>query len=371
MRFWSQSGTIVGLAWCSWMSLGCDAQVGDEYTGDVMFELRGHVVAPPNESSDLVPALAFYTQGTAGGEDTFGHASKVVIMDGKLEGVFPSDFRLKVAGPPPMPPKNLGVAMGYVVLVPRDHVPSFEMPYSTSAALSYPDIEDDNLVIEHREYCSITGECFERDYTCVKHPCELIAEAGDPEHAEANASYGTSACLPDVCYYQNASCNHEQSCYRQTYRCDVSAAGAELERDHVSVCTKTAERGETSLKLLDEYALVASNLTVIYATGDDPVGASLFGIEGLKAGYNLVELAAANSEQTFLDYADCRFDASVQALAEVNEANGTQYGYDDAELDSDAVWERFGQLTREGCPAYRVIADPSAVAVDLNLSQQL
>jgi hypothetical protein len=361
----------VGLAYGSWLSLGCDAQVGDEYTGEAMFELRGHVVAPPNESSDLVPALAFYTQGTAGGEDAFGNAVKVVLMDGKLEGIFPSDFRLRVAGPPPMPAENLGVAMGYVVLVPRDHVPSFEMPYSITADLSYPDIEDDNLVVEHREYCSVTGECFERDYTCVNHPCELIAEAGDPEHAEAGANYGTSACLPDVCYHQEASCNHEQSCYRQTYRCDVSAAGAEQHGDYVSVCTKTAERGETSLKLLKEYAQVASNLGLIYATGDAPAGGSLLGIEGLKAGYNLVELTAAESDQTFLDYAGCRFDANVQALAEVNVANGTEYSYDDAELDSDAVWERFGQLTREGCPAYRVIADPSAVAVDLNLSQKL
>jgi hypothetical protein len=369
MRFWSQNGVIVGLlAWSSWASLGCNAQVGDEYTGDVMFELRGHVVAPPDESDDLVPALAFFTAGTPGGKDDLGPAAKVVLLDGKLEGVFPSDFRLKVAGPPPMAPDNLGVALGYVVLVPRDHVESFELPSTTSTGFSYPDAEDESLVIEHREYCSITGDCFERDYSCVKQPCELIAEEGDPEHAEATVSFGSSACLPDVCYEQTASCNHEQSCSRQTYRCDVSAPGAEASNKQVSVCTKTAERGETSLKLFEEYALVASNLAVIYATVDEPVGSSLLGLQGLKAGYNLIELTAAESDQAFLDYAGCRFDASVQALAEVNEANGTQYGYDDVELDSDAVWQRFA-LLGEKCPAYRVIADPSAVPINLNLGR--
>jgi hypothetical protein len=355
----------VGLA--AWSSLGCDAQVGDDYTGDVMFELRGHVIAPTNESNDLVPALAFFTTGTPGGKDDLGSAVKVVIIDGKLEGVFPSDFSLKVAGPPPMASDSLGMAMGYVVLVPRDHVESFELPSSTTTDFTYPDIEDDTRFVEHRRYCSVSDECFERDYSCVQQPCELIAETGDPAHAEANARFGSGACLPDVCYSQTTSCNEEASCYRQTYRCDVSAPGAEEQDDHVNVCTLTAERGETSLKLFEEYARIAANLMVIYASADDPEGSSLLGLEGLKTGYNLLQLPVAESDQAFIDYADCRFDASVQALAEVNEANGTQYRYDDVDLDSEAVWSRFGQLVQEKCPAFRVIADPSAVPIDLNL----
>ena len=64
-----------------------------------------------------------------------------------------------------------------------------------------------------------------------------------------------------------------------------------------------------------------------------------------------------------------QFDARVQALAEFNEANGTMYTYEDAELDSAAVWRRFRELTSEGCPAYRLVADPAAVPLDLNLEQ--
>jgi len=370
MRFWSRNGAIVGLgAWSSLVSLGCEAQVGTEYTGDVMLELRGHVVAPTDESNDLVPALAFFTSGTPAGEDDLGPAVKVELVDGKLDGVFPSDFTLKLAGPPPMGPDQMGMALGYVVLVPRDHVRSFELPSNSST--EYIDEDADGSFTEHRQYCMRSGECLERDYSCVTQPCEVIAEAGDPEHAEADIKFGDSACVRDVCYRQTVKCNDEQSCYRRTVRCDVSAPGAETDfDDQVKICTKTGESGDTSIKQLSEYALVASNLWVIYASADNPAGSSLLGLKGLKAGYNLVQLTAAESDQGFIDYANCRFDARVNALAEYNASNRTHYAYDDAELDLQAVLARFAELTRNSCPAYQVIADPAAVPVDLDLRQR-
>src|SRR4051812_13167294 len=373
MRFSSRNGVLWALSACaSWVTLGCEAEVGDRYTGDVMLELHGRVVAPPDESSDLVPAFAFFTAGTPGGKDDLGAAVKVELVDGRLEGVFPSDFRLRLAGPPPMGPEQAGMALGYVVLVPRDHPTSFELPSHKSVELTSFDLNDENAFTEHRQYCMSSGKCLERDYSCVNQPCEIISEAGSPESPEAGITFGDAVCVMDVCYSATSKCSDDQSCYRRAVRCDVSAPGAEqYGDDKVKNCRKTAESGDTSIKQLDEYALIASNLWVVYAGSEKSPGASLLGIEGLKPGYNLIELSGAQSDQAFIDYASCRFDAHVDALAELNEANGTHYLYDDAELDMQAVLARFSELTRGRCPAFELIADPAATAVDLNLSHGL
>ncbi|HYP88082.1 MAG TPA: hypothetical protein VEQ59_08005, partial [Polyangiaceae bacterium] len=213
-------GALGGLA-----SIGCEAQVGPEYVGDVTLELRGHVVAPPGDTKDLVPALVFQSQlhGQSSASARFD------IIDGMIEGIFPSDFELRVAEPPRLVPEDGGLALGYVGLVPRDHPASVDLAAMDEVVTPISFDPDGVSFKEHRETCIGSDKCRSRDYACVTQACDTIDEQGDPEAANANGTFGESEtiCVDDACYQTTETCRSESSCFRRTLRCDITAPGAE------------------------------------------------------------------------------------------------------------------------------------------------
>ncbi|HYQ27209.1 MAG TPA: hypothetical protein VER04_08315 [Polyangiaceae bacterium] len=349
------------------MSLGCEAEVGPEYVGDVTLELRGHVVVPPDDAQDLVPALVFQSSEIDG--SGVGH-QLADIIDGKLEGVFPSDFKLRVAGPPPLPP-GLDFNLGYVALVPREHPASLELPLNDGRL--DPDSDEDSFT-EHRQLCTGSGKCVERDYACVAQDCEIIDSVGSPEQLQGQATFGESesVCSLGTCYTAEEMCSDDVSCYRRSLRCDVSAPRAELyDMSRVATCTKTAESGDPSVLELQDYARIVSNLFVVYSAVDHPAGAEPFGLQDVKAGYHLVKFAQVDSDQSFIDYANCRHDARDAAVAAQNEAHGTHDSYYSYKLDYSELSKRVARLTQDSCPWLQIVSDPAAERVDLNLGSQL
>jgi hypothetical protein len=365
MRSFQLAGALGGVGV---LSLGCAAQVGTEYTGDVLLELHGHVVAPPDAPNDLVPALAF-THVTHFADDVSGGSEwSAELIDGKVEGVFPSNFKLSITETPPAGAHE--VRLGYVVLVPRDHPRSLEL--ATGYSGSDSEVGADGSFTEHRGACTSSGRCAEADYSCTIEPCEVIYSAGDPGHPEGDISYDDNACGGRVCYQEVSHCRDDASCFRQVLRCDLSAPGSRFEaRDQVARCSKTGESGDATVGALTDYAQVVSNLIVSYATTEQPSGVRAPGLEVVRAGYQLTRLTAAESEQSFIDDASCRFAARVQALAEVNEASGTHYVYGDAGLDQNALDRRFLELVAEKCPYIEVIDKPAEAQIELILGRQL
>ncbi|HYP87243.1 MAG TPA: hypothetical protein VEQ59_03805, partial [Polyangiaceae bacterium] len=123
--------------------------------------------------------------------------------------------------------------------------------------------------------------------------------------------------------------------------------------------------GDVSVMLVTEYARIVSNLFVVYASSPDAPLARLLGLKGLQSGYNLIELPQVESDQAFIEYARCQFDAQVQAAASSHDQDG------DGQPDAQEVRDRKASLERASCPAFRVVTDPAAERVELNLGSLL
>lgn len=337
-------GTAIVAALSCFGGYGCDAQVGEDYSGEVMLELRGHVVAPQMRTEHWVPALITSTEDAPAGEDGLGATLRTHVQQGKLEGVFPSDFKLSIAGPP-QGSDEYPLSIGYVVLVAPDTPASFEQPKQISTDVI--ERRDDGFT-ERRTSCLSSGACVERTYECITHACEVISRQGERVEGEDYVGHGVGECGVDVCYSMMEWCAASGGCYRETKRCDVSAAGSELlETDEVKTCTLTAETGDASVKGIRDRALFASDLWVVYTPQGGPIPGFL--VSGLRSGYNLVRVTSTSSVERFIDYANCAID----------QAN---LGYPDAEAGA--------RPTEAPCSATEVLQDPAKQLIDLNLSDR-
>jgi hypothetical protein len=327
---------------------GCDAQVGQQYSGEVMLELRGHVTSADQPTQDVVPALMTYGDRAPAPNDNGGPVPIVHIMEGKLEGIFPSDFKLSIAGPPPQS-ERYGMALGFVVLVPREHQTIIEPPDTSS--WDGP-AEDSSVYDEHRTICMRSGECVERDYECVEELCELISVEGEHRDGSESSSRGYTACNNGICYALEAECIDDPSCYRAAWRCDTrrpgSTTGTWEAGKTVKTCTQVGESGDTSVKPLEEQVLLAHDLWVFYVERDKmtPEAES----SGFRPGYNLVRMTAATSDERFLEYANCRFEQDVAAKRAGTDEGPTLVLFDPV------------------CRDFEVVEDPATELVDLNLS---
>lgn len=371
------------MAWRGWLgrlvvlsavgsgALGCDAQVGDEYTGDVMFTVRGHVNAPPDNHADLVPAIGMFRAAPADAVET---PIVVDLMAGEVEGIFPSDFRLSVSEAPEL--NGWPMALGALMLVPRGLPSSLEMAQSSSyrvvsdGELAFRDPEPFEPFVELQEHCRASGECVERRQECVLAPCEVIATFGDrpTEPVEGDPTYSESGCKGGFCYHTSIDCYHDPTCFRELIQCDVSTPGSVRQGNMVKTCSLLSETGDTSIRSLSDI-VVAQNKLVLYSVqaGDTT---AIFPIDNLKSGYNLVDVSAASSSDDWLRISSCRFDAKFQALREHNRARGRNDRYEDLSGDDLAnVQLRSDELTHEECPVWQVIEDPAGVLLDLDLSR--
>jgi hypothetical protein len=324
---------------------GCDAQVGEDYGGEVMLELRGHVIASDQKpAADWVPALVTVTEDAPTGEEGSGATIRNHVQQGRLEGVFPSDFKLSIAGPPPGS-EAYPLSLGVIVLVPRDTPASFEQPKLVSTEII---AERDDGFTERRTSCLSSGACVERTYDCALHACEVIAIQGERHEEDGYAGSGLGECGSDVCYSMTEWCRAGDDCYRETRRCDISAPGSELtENDEVKTCTLTSETGDKSVKGIADRALFASDLWVVYTKQGGPIPG--FAVAGLRPGYNVVRLTHTSSVEEFTAYANCTIDVNKRPFSET----------EDPSLGAE-----------DPCSETQVLRDPAEQLIDLNLSER-
>jgi hypothetical protein len=339
---------VLGLA-----SGACQAQTGEGYTGEVMLTLRGHVEAAPDMADERVPALAFY-----------GADQTLQIVDGQVRGVFPADFQLDVAAPPPAHAIYEGTALGRLVLVRRDHPKSIEYPLPD---VSYPDGPPRGMGVpyrQHRSYCLKSGDCLERDFECVENPCEVFEESGPlvPEDAELEGdNYVETQCFGDVCYEVRVACQTLDSCQRSFARCENRLS-----------CEPKGESGDRSVLAYADYPVIAQNLSIVYMT-EQAASPERFQRAGIEPGYTLYASATKLTNQEWVDIASCRADARQQAWAEFNREHGTAFApqsFGVSEADRAAISERELELT-EPCPRSWVVNDPAATRLTLDLREPL
>jgi hypothetical protein len=279
------------------VAAGCEAQVGEDYEGEVLLTLQGNVKLDPE--TELLPKLAFYNDSD----------EAVEIIDTEVSGEFPAKFRLDVIRPPPDSALVQGeelaavgmkgsAAVGFLVMLPPGH-PS-TIPRLASGRTGSCDAEGVCQVTDTA--CTEDGACRVRKLRCTERQCELFGTYGDPALKDAaGSSGGVRECLRvPYCYSVQLYCADDQTCYREFYDCDVSTIGEydTVELSTVSECELLEETGDHMLSL-DGIRTAGAGFLIFYVTEESPD--SIFG--PLKKGYNVVEVHKATHEEWMAQYA--------------------------------------------------------------------
>ncbi|HEY6559137.1 MAG TPA: hypothetical protein VI072_17760 [Polyangiaceae bacterium] len=266
-----------------WAGTACDAQVGEDYTGELQFTLAGNVNLDPN--SPLVPRLAFFQVGG------------LALVDGALTGEYPRRFRFEVTKPPPesslIEIAGIGkIAFGFIALLPPE-TPSFLPHLSSSASGTY---DDAGVLHSTQTDCNAKGSCRIRTLECTEEPCELLAETGDPSLEQNNAyNAAVSQSTADRSQSLVSYCDQARNCYRQYFECKPGTLGEydTLYQTDVTRCSLLDESGDGSLFDYRDVTLAAQGFQLIYATRAARIG----DYGELQKGYNLIEYDLLSREE--------------------------------------------------------------------------
>lgn len=326
--------TLAGIGTLTFAAtLGCEAQVNDEYAGEPLLSLRGNVVVSTDQvDNDAVPHIAFVDF----------HAKSIVLLDGEVSGEFPAKFRFDVTQPPPEEtlaeyPElgfNSGVAIGRLVLSPANGDERMASDLVTEIYQDGDCTEADSQCIRVERTCSESdpGRCRERTLECKQRACEPVEEWGDSALGSTTVSRATDFCDAESCYVLQSACDDENACHSDVRSCDfVQHDGWEAMGDDPTIlCRVSSESGDTSLT---DYAdlLTATNYAIVYVTDDNPD--TVYG--SLKRGYNLVAGPASRDE--WLASEKCQLATIAQVVAEYNMDNDTNYDLLGSDLDEISV----------------------------------
>jgi hypothetical protein len=304
-------------------ALGCGSEVGKEYKGEVLLEFRGSVTSDVPITDDSVLVLTYNT------------GRSELLIDGVIEGDFPSAFRFSTTKPPPGSDEEdlagngelVKVAWFGLAAVPANHpailpsvAPTVEVDYSNPAVIHVT-----------RTYYGGTSP-FNQDLSCQATPCQLLDSEGDDAsvlQAEQTVGNANSSWFPNDAGFYSASITCDayaaNKCYRDVYRCDTSALGKNdfvYEPDQIFTCTVNQESGDPTLPGQSLYTSVKANFSIVWVSQD--VNDQHYGPYGpLKAGYNIVQ--DQSSLAAWLNSWKCIWDRNLAAMARYNAAHGTSY----------------------------------------------
>ena len=342
------------------MATGCDAEVGENYTGELLFELRGQVTTDLTVDSDTVLALGFPTlEGTE-------------IVDGRVTGEFPSSFRFEIDEAPPAgsftpleSPGGTEIAFGYLLMLPRDH--ARVLPYGQ---WDHETENTDGSYMATYSVCADDGRCFEQDGRCWYEPCELVAADGDPipESEVERGGESEMARFYDTAFTFVVACHEGDAlgtCYREYRQCEIEGETAQgaWSDGTVEHCEVLAERGSAELRDDTLRTGFAANFMLVYAPRpvSTPMG-------DLQAGYNILGFTVPTAEE-WLAARRCESDAVIAAHREYNEEQGTDFvPYSTSRDVPTAIEERIAEL-QEACPQVDSghVVDPSAEPLSIRI----
>jgi hypothetical protein len=109
---------LLPFAAASCLALGCGAEVGKDYTGEVLLQFHGSVTYDAPIPDDSVLVLTYQNDN-----------GDILLIDGLIEGAFPSAFRFSTTQLPPVVKeqdlagdgKSLRVAVFDLAVVPANH----------------------------------------------------------------------------------------------------------------------------------------------------------------------------------------------------------------------------------------------------------
>ena len=319
---------LVAAAAC--FPLGCGSEVGKGYTGEVLLEFHGSVTSdvPIPDGSVLV-----LTYPTAQGQ---------LLIDGVIEGEFPSAFRFSTTKLPPQTEEMDVAGNGKLVrtasfglaAVPANH-PAMAHEVSEAYATGdwYPDPTQVPVTRTYRTdggsgACTADTGCYTQNLTCQVTPCQLLGSDGDaaikqePIFASQVAADNWGP-RDDGYYSWSITCDAlaTDKCYRDEYRCDTSTLGKNdfvYSFNNIFTCTVNQESGDSTLPDQSLVTSVKANFGIVWVSEDVE---SEYG--PLKAGYNIVQYQS--SIAAWLDSSKCVEDRVLAVMAAYNTAHGTHY----------------------------------------------
>lgn len=298
----------VALLKCSWVGLaalvlgaGCQAQVGEDYRGEVLLRVQGSVVIDDADAAGLVPVLAFE------GRDS------MVLLDARVTGVFPSRFRMDVTDAPPAStftsfggvggePGPL-IARGFIALVPNSH-PN-EVLDATDSGGSADCSADFSVCTYSEELCTGAGACIHRERTCSYEACPVIAETDLPKGRLWEPGSVNAETTSDAALEASESCDDAGECRRVFRKCEARFGRlVDISPGLNETCETTAVTGDDPLRALEELRKATIGYSVMYVpvAGDFPIYGQL------SAGYHVFEQLRPESDQTWVDGFDCRMN---------------------------------------------------------------
>jgi hypothetical protein len=318
---------LVAAAAC--FPLGCGSEVGDGYTGEVLLDFHGSVTsdAPIPDGSVLVL--------------TYPTAQGVLLIDGVIEGEFPSAFRFSTTKLPPQTEEMDFAGNGKLVktasfglaAVQANH-PAMAHEVFTNYATGdwYPDPTQVPVTRTYRTddglgACTGGTGCYTQNLTCQVSPCQLLDSDGDAaikqQQLFTQAVADNWGPRDDGYYSWSITCDPfaADKCYRDEYRCGTSTLGKNdfvYWLNNIFTCTVNQESGDPTLLDQSLTTSVKANFGIVWVSEDVE---SDFGL--LKAGYNIVQYQS--SIAAWLDSSKCVEARMLAAMAAYNAAHGTHY----------------------------------------------
>jgi hypothetical protein len=288
----------------------CQAQVGDHYTGEVQFTLRGNVNVDPDTT--LVPRLGFLSRGG------------LALVDGVLTGEYPRRFQLDVTEPPPNdalidfnnPGSELDIAgklaVGAILLLPPE-LPSF-LPYLDISSSS--DCPGEDVCVTQESACAPGGgPCRERTLECRQEACETLARIGDPTLQQEPGARAYTQQYGTVSYTLISACDPAGNCYREYLACDHTDLGPydSVWQTYVERCSLLSESGDAGSFDYRDIQTAGAALELLYATRANPD----FPRGPLEPGYNLIQYHVPTADEVVSAPLTCKEDAPAECTWEI------------------------------------------------------
>ncbi len=319
-------------------ALGCDAQVGDDYTGETILSLRGNVqLRDVDTDMDVRPALVFFS------------LEGFQVVDGETTGEFPSRFRFDVSQPPPeaayLPTEprdhiNGKLAIGYIAMLPAEH-PSALATTSTDLVCN-----DDYTMCNYvNTSCDDAGSCRTRTFECVQRACEPIGEVGEPlDLRDATTGSNEIWCSGDTCYTIDSECSSEGNCYAAFHECERTMGDWIYADGTMDDCELVDESGDTGIVASDDLDAVAANYFVAYVSEDSPEADG----GALKAGYNLFEILEPSRDE-WMAYQTCSLEVRREVVTEYNAEHGSDWDLFVWSDENEDLYNLIEDVTEEEC----------------------
>lgn len=326
--------------------VACQAEVGEDYTGEVMLSVEGSVVAGPDVDPDHVLALGFW-----GVED-----NQVHLVPGETTGEFPSQFRFEVTTAPPEEALSTRLypepsVVGTLLVVPKNHPLKYPAFYHAPQFLN-PGSEETYTVdlphCTHTEDLLDEGDCVHENFSCQAHDCRLDFESGTPNmlDVEGHDTRPRQAINDDgeECTFTH-HCN-VAGCGRRVWCCDLPEAGPnEVVQVHddgtrYATCQSNGFSGASELVELATYSqFVDFNTHIWYFADDHPADSEFPGDPAIEKGYTVYPPNPIVPGE-YLAWLHCEADALETTFAEYADEYGERYNPQSNKWREDPAAER-------------------------------